>query len=248
VTNGITAYWLEQSDTDVAAGDYWLSAGEKLRLAGLRFEKRRREWRLGRWTAKFALASCLDLPADARSLGDIEIRNAPSGAPQAFFFNQRSDISISISHRAGQALCVVGLSQTSLGCDLEVVELRDHSFIADFFTVNEQKLVSQTRADQQPLLTTLVWSAKESALKALQVGLRVDTRLLDVSSVHATSISCEQTLGDDCAAWSPLSIGFRGERILRGCWRCAQDMVRTVVFAPLHTDVELERDSNARAA
>ena len=37
----------------------WLSAAEIDQMTGLRFPKRRREWRLGRWTAKHAVAACL---------------------------------------------------------------------------------------------------------------------------------------------------------------------------------------------
>ena len=33
----------------------WLTSGERERLDGFRFEKRRRDWLSGRWTAKLAL-------------------------------------------------------------------------------------------------------------------------------------------------------------------------------------------------
>ena len=75
--------WLEQTEADVPAENDWLNASEAARLNAMRFAKRRADWRLGRWTAKRALAVCLNLPFDRRALAGIEIRSAPSGAPEA---------------------------------------------------------------------------------------------------------------------------------------------------------------------
>lgn len=225
-------YWLEQTEADVPAGDHFLSARERTHVADLRFEKRRREWRLGRWTAKHAVVSCLKLPLDGQSLRDVEIRPSPTGAPELFLFNQKANVCVSISHRAGRALCVFGLSGRDLGCDLELIEPRDHSFVTDFFTTSEQRLVDRATADEQPMLATLVWSAKESALKALKVGLRIDTTSLDVSFTDSTTDLGQAARQDDRAAWHPLLLRHRGGQILRGWWRCANNVVRTVVFGP----------------
>src|SRR5208283_2826825 len=94
-------YWLEQTEADVPAENQWLSAGEMLCLAGLRFAKRRTDWRLGRWTAKRALAAHLNLPADLSALANIEIQAATSGAPEVYLLNQPASVTISLSHRAG---------------------------------------------------------------------------------------------------------------------------------------------------
>jgi len=233
MTGHMEAYWLEQTEADVPAEDQWLSAEEMSRLAGLRLRKRRTEWRLGRWTAKRAVAACLNLPNDVRSLQDIEIRAAPCGAPEVFLFNERTGVSLSLSHRAGTALCVVGLSGLNLGCDLELVEPRDDCFVADFFTANEQTLVERAPGDERPMLATLVWSAKESALKALHVGLRVDTTLLDVSPTGA-DLHQGRDYSGDVSVWSPLSLrscvpNGSGGQIFHGWWRCANMMVRAVV-------------------
>lgn len=225
-------YWLEQTEADVPAGNLWLGHGEMSCLASLRFAKRRADWRLGRWTAKHAVASCLNLPMDMRSLQNIEIRAASSGTPEVFLFNQRAALSLSISHRAGNALCVVALSGTSLGCDLELVESRDHSFLTDFFTANEQKLVEGAPTEKRLMLLTILWSAKESALKALHVGLRLDTTSLDVSPTSLPPLQ-DASHRDACRGWSPLFLRRTSEHILPGWWRCANDLVRTVVFNPL---------------
>jgi 4'-phosphopantetheinyl transferase len=228
MNGAMDAYWLEQTEADVPAGDQWLNARERSRLAGLRFDKRRADWRLGRWTAKCAVASCLNVPADFRSLVDIEISAASSGVPEVFLFNQKVTISLSLSHRAGLALCAVGSSGASLGCDLELVESRDHSFVTDFFTSNEQKLVEQAPTAERPLLVTLLWSAKESALKALHLGLRLDTTSVEARPTHAPhrEKGSHQGAGID---WSRLFVRCIGDQILYGWWRSDDDMVRTVV-------------------
>lgn len=219
------AYWLEQNEADVPATHEWLSVEEKSRLADMRFHKRWTEWRLGRWTAKRALAWWLNLPEDVRSLQEVYIQTAPSGAPEVYLFNQPVGISLSLSHRAGKALCFVGFSGANLGCDLELVEPREDSFVADFFTGNEQKLMEEAPADERAILATLLWSAKESALKTLRVGLRVDTTLVDVSPTKASYRVGGQN-------WSPLSLRCVGDRVLRGWWRCSSGMIRTLVFNP----------------
>jgi 4'-phosphopantetheinyl transferase len=232
------AYWLEQTEADVPLNSRWFSAVEMSRFESLPFEKRQRDWRLGRWTAKRAVASCLKIPNDVYLFAEIEIRAAPSGAPYVLFFNQPAAISISLSHRAGYALCVVGSSRASLGCDLELVEPRDRSFLADFFTENEQNLVAQAPADEQPLLATLLWSAKESALKALHVGLRLETTCLDVCPTYISRRWMDGADQNADIAWLPLSLHKSDGQVLSGCWRCANNMVRTVVFNPLTEDLQ----------
>jgi 4'-phosphopantetheinyl transferase len=226
--DAMCAYWIEQTESDVPAGNHWLSPQELSRLAELRFEKRRADWSLGRWTAKCAVASFLKLPVNVQSLVDIEVRAATSGAPEVFLFKQKADVSISLSHRSRRALCVVGLSEQGLGCDLEQVESRDISFVADFFTANEQKFVDRAPVDRRPALTTLLWSAKESALKSLHVGLRLDTTSLEVS------FDClgEHSFPRSSVRWSSLWVRTTGDRILPGWWHCNNNMVRTIVFNP----------------
>ena len=133
--------WLEQSESDVPAEEQWLCPRERLCLSGLRFAKRRTDWRLGRWTAKLAVAFCLDLPTDTSSLAKLQIRAAASGAPEAFLHNERAAVTISLSHRSGIAMCVVADAPAALGCDLELIEPRSASFVTDYFTLSEQELI-----------------------------------------------------------------------------------------------------------
>jgi 4'-phosphopantetheinyl transferase len=193
----------------------------------MRFPKRRSDWRLGRWTAKRALAACLNLAADHRSLARIEIRPASSGAPEVFLGGGKAAVTISISHRAGWAACAVGQAVSPalvlLGCDLEVVEPRSEAFAADYFTAEEQELVAQASPAERFRLLAVLWSGKESALKALRVGLRLDTRCVAVNP-FAGQVSGESD-------WRPLCAHYNGQ-VLHGWWGQTGSLVRTMVAAP----------------
>ena len=189
--------WLEQTEIDVPSDNDWLNSNELARLAGMRFAKRCADWRLGRWTAKRALSVYLDLPGYPQVFREFEIRPASSGAPQVFFANQSVALTISLSHRDGIAACAVANAGMEMGCDLELVEPRSDAFVSDYFTVEEQSLIARTCPLDRARILALLWSAKESALKALHEGLRLDTRSVVVAPLTGKS---------DLNGWSPLQV------------------------------------------
>ena len=218
----MNVYWLEQSEADVPAENNWLSENEAVRLNGMRFAKRRADWRLGRWTAKQALSVCLNVAAHPQIFRKMDIRPAPSGAPEAFFADQPAAVSISLSHRDGIAACAVTRSGVQIGCDLEMVEPRSDAFVADYFTVEEQALVARASAHDRPRVLALLWSAKESALKALHEGLRLDTRSVTASPFVSSF---------DLHGWSALQVRYTGGQLFHGWWQSTDRIVRTVVAA-----------------
>ena len=213
-------YWLEQTEADVPRENAWLGANEIARLNGMRFAKRRDNWRLGRWTAKRALASYLNLPAHPLVLRRIEIRSAPSGAPEGFLAGKPAVVTISLSHRAGRAVCAVAPSGVELGCDLEAIEPHGDAFLSDYFTAEEQALVARAPPSDRARLLTLLWSGKESALKALGTGLRLDTRSVIVSPDDESF---------DLNGWSRLQVRYTDGQIFYGWWQHIDDIMRTVV-------------------
>jgi len=213
-------FWLEQTESDMPAGDDWLSPGEATRLAGMRFLKRRNDFRLGRWTGKRALSLYLKTPPSR-----IEIRAHPWGAPEAFVDGEPAAVNFSISHRDGVAACVVAPGQVDVGCDLELIETRDTCFLMDYFSSEEQGRVAAAAEPDRAALATLMWSGKEAVLKLLRVGLRIDTRTITVEPRQRFS---EQP---DC--WRPLLCTMylpeSAPRVLHGQWRQKGGFVRTVV-------------------
>jgi 4'-phosphopantetheinyl transferase len=216
-------YWLEQTEANVPAENDWLSTNEAVCLSRMRFAKRRADWRLGRWTAKRALSVCLDIPAHPQVFKKLDIRPGPSGAPEVFFANQPAAVTISLSHRAGLAACTVATSVVDLGCDLEIIEPRSDAFVSDYFTSEEQALVARASSADRAQLLALLWSAKESALKALHEGLRLDTRCVIASPFDESF---------DLNGWSPLRVRYTGGMVFHGWWQQAENVVRTVVGSP----------------
>lgn len=227
-------YWMEQSEVDLPADNQWLSAKETLILSKLRFAKRHTDWRLSRWTAKRLLATRLHLPTHLSGLANVEILAASSGAPEVFLFNQRTDVTISLSHRAGQAIAAVALGKTALGCDLEVVEPRSAAFVSDYFTPDEQTLIEKACPEKQPLLITLCWSAKESALKAMREGLRLDTKYVEVFPGEGMFSKRSEEM--QTVLWHALHVRSKAGEIFEGCWRHTNRFVETVVVSAKNSD------------
>ena len=222
-------YWLEQAEADVPPENDWLNPGEIGRLNGMRFAKRKADWRLGRWTAKHAVAAYLDMPCGSLELAKIEITPAPSGAPEVQVANQFAPVAISLTHRGGVAACVIGPPTAQLGCDVEVIEPRSQVFVADYFTVEEQRLIAQASAEEHSRLVALLWSGKESALKTLRTGLRQDTRSVMVKPV--LTLRC----GEEEDVWRPLHIRHERDRVLWGWWQSTGSLLRTTVAIPRAT-------------
>lgn len=221
-------YWLEQNKAELPENDDWLSEREKACLAGLRFAKRRADWKLGRWTAKLAVAAVLNLADHPASLQKIEIRPAASGAPEVFLGGGQASVSISLSHRSTCAVCAVASGVLALGCDVELLEPHSDAFLTDYFTGEEQEFVAHSPAANRTLSMALLWSAKESALKALRAGLRLDTRAL-MARVEEVPAAGQPT---KIAAWRPLRVRHGDFQVFQGWWRAANDLVYTMVAEP----------------
>jgi 4'-phosphopantetheinyl transferase len=231
-------HWLLQSldsSPEIAGGVApagMLCDVEQQRLSTLKVEKRRRDWLLGRWTAKHLVQGYLAQSAGAVPLLDeIQIANADDGSPYCLLRGgnesanepageplRRLPVSLAVSHSHGYAFCALcheteidvnplapadaaGQNPTgarwSLGCDIEWIEHREQSFVSDFFTAQEIRDVMGTPVEHRDCRVTAIWSAKESVLKSLRTGLRIDTR----------RIECRFALDDWLPReWSPLTV------------------------------------------
>lgn len=223
--------WLTQSFDEFpqlvegASLEGFLTQGEREQLLDFAVPKRRCQWLLGRWTAKHLLQHHLYATTGSRpSLSAIAIDNDPDGAPYAVLAVDadqptslnRLPVSLSISHSGDFALSAVWAgSGVQIGVDIERVETRVEVFMSTYFTPEEIALVNAASSDMHDTLVTVIWSAKEAALKALRLGLRVDTR----------GLSCLPQGEPSVHAWRPVSIRcsptlIQGARYsLRGWWR-----------------------------
>lgn len=189
--------WLVQTSADhlclLAASPppALLTAQEIKRYRAMLSPRRRRDWLLGRWTAKRLAQTHFRLQHSfTPALDSFSIKYAPSGAPHfhsdhpalcGACRDQRVPLALSISHSNGYAFCAIGDDSTGehrVGADIELVEemveRQRADFVETFFTPAEQRNVSAAPLALRPTLITATWSVKEAALKAAQVGMRAD--------------------------------------------------------------------------
>ena len=185
-------WWLAHGEAHLPDNDEWLTADERSHVGSIRFTKRRNEYMTRRWTTKQAVSAVLDIDRSSRSLARIEVRHHAGGAPFVLLDQEPAGVDVSMSDRSGWAVCLVGpagrAGSGTLGIDLEVVEPRSDRFVDDFFTDAERSHVrSLADADDRHEAANLIWSAKEAGLKVRQVGLRADTRSVEVDLSDGTS-------------------------------------------------------------
>jgi len=242
----IDIWWLASLASEVPIGDAssppsFLSDRELEVFTQLRFAKRRREWLLGRWTAKRLYQRCQKTDR-APPLRAISVANDPDGAPYLLTDGEgRLPLSLSISHRQEHAFCALACSSLcAVGADVERVEIRDPAFVHDFFTPSECALVSRCPTPFRDTLVTILWSAKEAALKAMRIGLRADTRKVQIGRLaeFSTVPSPGRSSGDDLpGAWYQLDVSTAWDEATHIAAWCAAggDYVYTLAIATATT-------------
>jgi len=240
-------HWWAGHEDALPDGLEWLSARERARLDSMRFTKRRNEYLLRRWVGKRTVAARVGSDTDPASLARIELLNWMTGAPYVALEGLVAPWEISLSDRAGCAVAVIGAAGSgagALGIDVEIVEPRSEGFVTDFLTPAEQDWVRGPAAADPGLgrdaAANLVWSAKEAALKVLRLGLRADTRSVEIT-VRSDVLS---------EGWAPFTAAQHGGPVMSGWWRrdgvylltvAAQDDLDPPTVLPGSTDVAMAK-------
>jgi phosphopantetheinyl transferase len=184
----VTIHWALLSDLPPAPpAQEWLGPAERRRLEELRIGKRRVDWLLGRLAAKRLVTNVLadvariDLPLDA-----FDIAAELSGAPAVRLADGRTlPVGVSISHSDGTAFCAAWAETgagLSVGADIERLAPRTEGLVRDFFGPAEIAVWETLPAGPgRDAFASAVWSAKESVLKALRLGLTADTRSVRIA-------------------------------------------------------------------
>jgi 4'-phosphopantetheinyl transferase len=220
--------WLVRGEEQVPTGQEWLTGVEAARAGSMRFTKRRNEYLVRRYAGKCAVAAAVGIPEDPPSLGRIGVLNRRTGAPYVEVDGQPLGLDISLTDRAGWAVCLVGPDLGAVGVDLEIVEPRSAGFVRDFLTPPEQAVVAGAPgADGHDAAANLIWSAKEGALKVLRTGLRADTRTVEVTLEDPAGITNGADRSD---GWQRLTVSS-GDTRFPGWWRRDGVFLLTMVAA-----------------
>jgi 4'-phosphopantetheinyl transferase len=210
--------------------DGLLSRPETEKFNSLKTDKRRRDWLLGRWTAKHLIQQVLaQEKGELLPLKLIEIGNNADGVPtvNGQWSTVNCQSSLSISHSQDHAFCAVREGGGAIGVDLERIEPRHAGFAVAYFTdVEQERITHHASRFTYDALVTAVWSAKEAVLKALHLGLSVDTR----------AVTCLLEVPDVAAdGWLPFAVQPDPQRLphtptLQGWWRVIDGFVLTLAL------------------
>ncbi|MBK8437214.1 MAG: 4'-phosphopantetheinyl transferase superfamily protein [Austwickia sp.] len=220
--------WIACGEYQIPPGLDWISPRERARVDRLTFTKRRTEYLLRRYAGKRGVAATLGLDVDPQRLSRIELLNRPSGAPYVVVDGREGDLDVSLTDRAGSAVCLTGpggaLASGTVGADLEIVEKRSEYFVNDYFTLPEQAYIHAQRdaagQDGWDASANLLWSAKEAGLKVLRVGLKADTRILTVHVSHEVRAD----------GWAPMEIEVIDGSTFTGWWRRDGIFLLTIAY------------------
>jgi len=220
-----------------------------VRLAGFRVPKRRDDWLMGRAVAKSVVAAALAEAVPCTwALAAIEIASDPGGAPYArvapeagpvagFAPGQRLPVSVSISHAEAHAASAAirceaaeARTRTTLGIDLGLVEPRSRAFVETFFTEEEARFALDAPTADRDLRANLVWCGKEAVLKALGLGLTVDTREVCCLPQEGRADPGAWPLAPADAGWRPFAVRcsptlLRRRGPILGVWRTVPGFV-----------------------
>jgi 4'-phosphopantetheinyl transferase len=206
-----------------------LSPREQALLGGLGFPARRRKWLLGRVAAKRLVRQSPGLSALADS--DVSVLNRPSGEPYVVLAGRGEwESAISLSHRRAVGMAAVPSAPSAhIGADLEIVEPRAPALVRQFFTDSEAALVAASGPARDEIVAR-IWSAKEAVLKLLGLGLRLDTRAIEVALAGPSFAGCP-------AGWEPIEVklgalpaAVNPPKALRVVWRREGGYVLTVAL------------------
>ncbi|MEI7645599.1 MAG: 4'-phosphopantetheinyl transferase superfamily protein [Chloroflexales bacterium] len=188
--------WLTVERGDCPPPEGVLGPEELAYYAGLRTEKRKHDWLLGRTAAKRLVLRQLGVRGAALPLAAIRVVSEIDGSPRVVpaglaladlaLCAELASLSISISHTEGRSLCAIRAAKSvaggrlpvaaALGADIERILPRGRGFAVAYYTPAELALLGATPIERYDTLSTAIWSAKEALLKFTRHGLRVDTR------------------------------------------------------------------------
>ena len=196
-------------------------ARERAEYSQLKVPKRKVEWAASRLAVK-QLISASDRDLAQYQFSQIQILKEPSGAPYIEIDGRmRLPGWASLSHSRGHALVAYSPDDIRFGVDLEYIESRSMDFARDFFTEKEAQLVISGDPKKNMIITTIIWSAKEAVLKAIVKGLRVDTKMIEIS---LTPDSIDDTDWSILELNSP-KIPITSPRLM---WRREGDFIQTI--------------------
>jgi 4'-phosphopantetheinyl transferase EntD len=155
----------------------YLHTHERNHLSTLKFQKRARNYLIGRFAAKQAIA----LLSDEENLANILIQSGIFTQP--IITSNRENTQVSITHCAEFGAAIAFPEAHPMGIDLEIIDSKQRVALEGQVTKWEkQQIVSL------PILydvgLTLLWTAKEALSKVLKTGLMTPFDVFQISKIE----------------------------------------------------------------
>lgn len=194
IPNITETIWCASADDEVERYEDFLTPGERIASREYTME-RRRQWLLGRVAAKRAIREHLKLRHNFEiSYTDIEIVSSKFDRPGLALHSISSiakdmrrtvveETSFSISHTDDIAIASACSKQTEgyTGVDIERIRPLKERVIRAYMTPRETSEYSSLSGDAKIRYSVLVWSAKESYLKAVGTGLLMHPNRVEIN-------------------------------------------------------------------
>ena len=142
--------------------------------------KRKTEWLASRMLVKRLVQKVMSSDLSL-SLKSITFHKESTGVPFIVVegLGRVGWLSISHSHD-GVLAAFTQEGEARFGVDMEFIEPRSLELFADYFTPSEITWISTSEEHNKNVYANLVWSSKEAFLKAIEKGLQMDTRKIEV--------------------------------------------------------------------
>lgn len=166
-------------DSSMSLNDYdkFLHPQEKKYYSGLKFEKRIKDYIMGRYAAKRSVA----LLAGEKNLERIEIKHGVFNHP-VVKYACTNNIQVSISHCENICIAVAFNDECPIGVDVEKIDPKKVEVLDSQSFQQEKKLMEAHFLPLDKSLTIL-WTAKEALSKVLKTGLMAPFSIYSVCKV-----------------------------------------------------------------
>lgn len=183
----VSIAWLRRQEAAVTAAIGWrhLHPEEAGFVAALPAGPRRTEWLAGRIAVKHAVRGHRQLTGPPVDPADIRVRVVPGGIRQG---KPEVDgpVEVGLAHSADFAVAACGPGP--LGIDLE--RSRAMTPLAGLLAVGPDGSGDPVRRRLRAMPLSLRWACKEAVLKYAGVGLRIDTRQVELTGWYADGRFC----------------------------------------------------------
>ncbi|MEQ7053655.1 4'-phosphopantetheinyl transferase superfamily protein [Paenibacillaceae sp. P-4] len=165
------------SESGVELAKRVLHPNESAYLEELRFDRRKKSYIAGRYSAKRAVTELMP----TLRYQSIFVESGVFGQP-FLVLEQASNLQVSITHSGCVGAAIAFPESHPMGIDLEFMNDDKLGIMERHMTAQERGFINRVNCSY-PLLVTMLWTSKEALSKVLRTGLTVSMGLLEIQEI-----------------------------------------------------------------